>query len=53
MSVPLATSVTPELIKQKLAAFERLHGELEASFHFVQDVHGQQHGCEQAALGEH
>ena len=42
MSEPLTTPVTPELIKQKLAAFERLHGEFEASFRFVQDVHGQQ-----------
>src|SRR6266849_7736449 len=41
MSVPLANSVTPELIKQKLEAFERLQDEFEASFHFVQDVHGQ------------
>lgn len=31
-----------KLAKQKLAAFEQLHPEFEASFHFIQDVHGQQ-----------
>lgn len=41
MSVPVANPVTSELIKQKLEAFERLQDEFEASFHFVQDVHGQ------------
>ena len=40
MSVP--PPVTPELVKQKLEAFERLQDEFEASFHFVQNVHGQQ-----------
>jgi len=30
-----------ELIQLKLEAFERLQGEFEASFQFVQDVHGQ------------
>ncbi len=29
------------LVNQKLEAFEQLQGEFEASFHFVQDVHGQ------------
>jgi hypothetical protein len=32
---------TERLAKQKLAAFERLQPEFEASFRFVQDVHGQ------------
>src|SRR6266566_2028134 len=41
MTVPLTTAVVPELIKQKLEAFEHLHDEFETSFHFVQDVHGQ------------
>ncbi len=41
MTVPLTTPVVPELIKQKLEAFEHLHDEFETSFHFVQDVHGQ------------
>lgn len=35
-------SVVPELIDQKLKAFEQLQTEFEASFHFKQDVHGQQ-----------
>jgi hypothetical protein len=30
-----------QLAKQKLEAFERLQSEFEASFHFVQEVHGQ------------
>jgi hypothetical protein len=32
---------TEQLAKQKLEAFERLQSEFEASFHFVQEVHGQ------------
>ncbi len=36
------TPMTPELIKQKLEAFERIQDEFEASFRFVQYVHGQQ-----------
>ncbi len=32
---------TMQLVQQKLAAFERLQAEFEASFQFVQDVHGQ------------
>jgi len=36
-----ATLSVEELAKQKLEAFERLQPEFEASFHFVQDVHGQ------------
>jgi len=35
------TSAGETLAKQKLAAFERLQREFEASFRFVQDVHGQ------------
>jgi hypothetical protein len=31
----------PTAAKQKLEAFERLQAEFEASFHFVQEVHGQ------------
>ena len=31
----------PTAAKQKLEAFERLQSEFEASFHFVQEVHGQ------------
>ena len=31
----------PIAAKQKLEAIERLQSEFEASFHFVQDVHGQ------------
>ncbi len=41
MTVPLTTAVVPELVKQKLEAFERLQDEFEASFHFVQNMHGQ------------
>jgi hypothetical protein len=39
----MATTVpaTPELVNQKLAAFDRLQPEFEACFQFVQDVHGQ------------
>lgn len=43
MTVPLTTPVVPELVKQKLEAFERLQDEFEASFHFVQNIHGQHH----------
>ena len=32
---------TEKLAKQKLEAFERIQSEFEASFHFVQQVHGQ------------
>jgi hypothetical protein len=35
------TLATEKLAKQKLEAFERLQSEFEASFHFVQEVHGQ------------
>ena len=35
------TQVSQDLINQKLAAFEQLQPKFEASFHFVQDVHGQ------------
>jgi hypothetical protein len=35
------TSVVPDLVKQKLAAFERLQSEFEACFQFVEEVHGQ------------
>lgn len=38
MAVTLAVE---KLAKQKIEAFERLQSEFEASFHFVQDVHGQ------------
>jgi len=34
-----ATQV-PEVVQQKLAAFERIQAEFEECFHFVQDVHG-------------
>ena len=38
----MATTLTNEkLAKQKLEAFERIQSEFEASFHFVQEVHGQ------------
>ena len=38
----MATTLTSEkLAKEKLAAFERIQSEFEASFHFVQEVHGQ------------
>src|SRR5437660_12044468 len=38
----MATSpVVEKLAKQKLQAFELLQPEFEASFHFVQEVHGQ------------
>ena len=43
MTVLLTTPVVPELVKQKLEAFERLQDEFEASFHFVQNMHGQHH----------
>ena len=36
-----STLVTEKLAKQKLETFERLQSEFEASFHFVQQVHGQ------------
>ena len=35
------TQKTQNLVNQKLAAFEQLQPEFEASFHFVQDMHGQ------------
>ena len=37
----VTTQATKELAKQKLEAFERLQSEFEASFQFVQEVHGQ------------
>lgn len=38
----MATTLAVQtLVNQKLEAFERLQTEFEASFHFVQDVHGQ------------
>jgi hypothetical protein len=37
----VTTPMVEELAKQKLEAFERLQSEFEASFHFVQEVHGQ------------
>src|SRR5437016_10153282 len=38
----MATTLdTEKLAKQKLEAFERIQSEFEASFHFVQEVHGQ------------
>jgi len=43
MTEPLTTPVVPELVKQKLEAFERLQDEFEASLHFVQNMHGQYH----------
>src|SRR5438105_12133661 len=36
------TPTTQELVNQKLQAFEQLQAEFEASFRFVQQVHGQQ-----------
>jgi hypothetical protein len=36
-----STFATEKLANQKLEAFERLQSEFEASFHFVQQVHGQ------------
>ncbi len=42
MSVPLTTPVVPELVNQKLETFERLQYQFDTSFHFVQNVHGQQ-----------
>ena len=41
MTETLTTSTTPELIKQKLEAFEQLQAEFEECFRYVQDVHGQ------------
>src|SRR5437660_520263 len=38
MASPLASE---KLAKQKLQAFDRLQSTFEASFHFVQQVHGQ------------
>jgi len=38
----VTTLTTEKLAKQKLEAFERLQSEFEASFRFVQEVHGQQ-----------
>ena len=37
----VTTLATEKLAKQKLEAFEQLQPEFEASFHFVQEVHGQ------------
>ena len=38
----MTTTLTIEnLAKEKLAAFDRIQSEFEASFHFVQEVHGQ------------
>ena len=37
----VTTLTTEKLAKQKLEAFEQLQPEFEASFHFVQEVHGQ------------
>ena len=37
----VTTLSTEKLAKQKLEAFEQLQPEFEASFHFVQEVHGQ------------
>ncbi len=37
----VTTLATEKLAKQKLEAFERLQPEFEASFYFVQEVHGQ------------
>lgn len=42
MAVPLTNPVVPELVKQKLAAFEQLQPEFEVCFPFVQNVQGQQ-----------
>src|SRR5207249_8303093 len=39
--IMVTTPMVEELAKQKLEAFERLQSEFEASFHFVQEVHGQ------------
>ncbi len=36
-----ASPITPELVKQKLEAFEHLQAELEKCFKYVQDMHGQ------------
>lgn len=36
-----STLAAEKLAKQKLEAFERIQSEFEASFHFVQEVHGQ------------
>ncbi|MDQ6661279.1 MAG: hypothetical protein M3Z24_09975, partial [Chloroflexota bacterium] len=41
MSVPDKNPVIPELITKKIEAFDRLQAEFEASFHFIEDVHGQ------------
>jgi len=38
----VTTLAIEKLAKQKLEAFERLQSEFEESFHFVQEVHGQQ-----------
>ncbi len=37
----VATPTVEKLAKQKLQAFELLQPEFEASFYFVQEVHGQ------------
>lgn len=37
----VSTSQPPTLIEQKIAAFEHILPEFEASFQFIQDVHGQ------------
>ena len=36
-----ATLTIENLAKEKLAAFDRIQSEFEASFHFIQEVHGQ------------
>src|SRR5947209_10538908 len=40
--VMTTASTTTDLVNQKLQAFEQLQAEFEASFRFVQQVHGQQ-----------
>lgn len=37
-----ASPITPELVKQKLEAFDHLQAEFEACFQYVQAMHGQQ-----------
>src|SRR2546426_9656341 len=37
----IANPVTPDIVKQKLAAFEHLQLEFEVCFQYVQDMHGQ------------
>src|SRR5437588_3783573 len=36
-----STPIIPNIMKQKLEAFEQLQAEFEASFQYVQDMHGQ------------